>query len=175
MLRSNTWWPTKEIISSAIQGKNQDNVNSHSGGNSQIFDDIRDRQSRVISVSFSYLSSGSDIHSDSELAATAILSPATSEDYHATTSEYAPTVLTFNDLVVTVKNKDKKVLIDHVSGSIGLRMFKFILMHFVLMLRCSRYLRGKMHIIITVEAPKLLGGTIGGSGEVNTKLLRCLI
>ncbi len=42
---------TKEIISSAIQGKNQDNFNSYNGSNVQIFDDIRDRQSRVISVS----------------------------------------------------------------------------------------------------------------------------
>lgn len=40
------------------------------------------------------------------------------EHYKAMHPENAPTVLLFNDLVVTVKNKDKKVLIDHVSGSI---------------------------------------------------------
>lgn len=46
---------TKEIISSAIQGKSQENVNIQNGGNGQIFDDIRDRQSRVISVSYGFL------------------------------------------------------------------------------------------------------------------------
>jgi hypothetical protein len=43
---------TKEIISSAIQGKNQESLSSQNGGNGHIFDDIRDRQSRVISVSY---------------------------------------------------------------------------------------------------------------------------
>jgi ATP-binding cassette subfamily G (WHITE) protein 2 len=40
------------------------------------------------------------------------------EIYKAMSPENAPTILTFDNLVVTVKNKDKKVLIDHVSGSI---------------------------------------------------------
>ncbi len=39
------------------------------------------------------------------------------EKFHPTSPENAPTVLTFTDLVVSVKKKDK-VLIDHVSGSI---------------------------------------------------------
>ena len=60
------------------------------------------------------------IHEDDakevELANTVLTSGV--EIYKATSPENAPTILTFNNLVVTVKNKDKKVLIDHVSGSI---------------------------------------------------------
>ncbi len=52
-----------------------------------------------------------------ELAGTTAQPVINLDIYKATSPENAPTVLTFTDLVVSVKKKDK-VLIDHVSGSI---------------------------------------------------------
>ncbi len=77
---------------------------------------VVDVEAQAFQVPTQFLIAESDVK-EIELAA-ATQPPENLEHYKAMHPENAPTVLSFNDLVVTVKNKDKKVLIDHVSGSI---------------------------------------------------------